>query len=242
MRVAVDHDRKLGESSVLRCLIDVWRSGSTRDEVPARAIQHEAGRVGGGEFDAVGGVAGVDRWPSVIMKCLDRLGEQFANQRIGKETPLGLLQGREVRRLVQSQLFTPQPPVLENRDDPAVIGAEELAQHEAGEELGELKIVATVSIPIPSGYRGNVLSPMANATAATFRGDLQAVLIPFPSAQHGAFLQGRSGVVSQKQRLLTIQPRFGETTPDPFFLPFFSRATFAGGVDVNGARSAPPIE
>ena len=83
------------------------------------------------------------------MKRLDRLGEQFANQRIGEQTSLGLLQRREVRRLVQSQLFTHQRPVLENRNDTAVIGAEELAQDEAGEELGELKIVATVSMAIP---------------------------------------------------------------------------------------------
>ena len=149
MRVTVDDDRKLGESPVLGCLIDVWRSGSTRDEVPARSIQREAGRIGGGEFDIVRGVAGVDRWPSVIMKCLDRLGEQFANQRIGKQTSFGFLQRREVWRLVQSQRFTQQRPVLENRNDTAVIGAEELPQDEAGEELSELKIVATVSMAIP---------------------------------------------------------------------------------------------
>lgn len=139
--VAIDDDAELGESSIRRRLPEIRGSAAASDEVAAGSIQHEAGRVRGRDVDPVAQENGMIRSRLIGKEQRDRLCDQPADERIGEQTSFDLLQRREVRRLREAQEFPPQRPVIENRDDAAVIGAKEFPQHETREELGELIIV-----------------------------------------------------------------------------------------------------
>ena len=141
MGVAIDDDTELGESSIRRRLPALRDPGAASDEVATGSIKHETGRVRRRDIDAVPRERGM-LWPRRTgMERRDRLRDQPADERIGEQAAFGLLQGREVRRLRERQDLPPQRPVIEDRDDAAVVGAEELPQHETREQLGESKIV-----------------------------------------------------------------------------------------------------
>ena len=130
MRSTIDDQAHLGKTLVRGGLPEVWFTRSATHEVSAGAGRVHPRAVGGGQRNHVAPVH-LQRYARV---------QQLPHVRQAQQTLLGLMQGGEMRHLLESDRLADRRHVVQAGLDASVVGLEQPHQDQAGEQLvlGEL--------------------------------------------------------------------------------------------------------
>jgi hypothetical protein len=139
--VAIDHEDDLGEVGVSPDGIGVSAAGPPLDVVAAGVPRLHAGAIDGRQRDAP--------LPDAVPQGALEDGVEHLPARDGGQEPHGgLLEGGIVRHRAQADLAAEFGIIGQVRRQPAVVEAQELLEHQAGQELGLGELLGAEPVPM----------------------------------------------------------------------------------------------